>query len=237
MSSFFGEKSSDHARETYTKAELYMDRENLKNLTLGPYTTFALMSDPKRFGFMLARHKFVAKMLTGCKTVLEIGCQEGFTSLLVAQQFERLLAIDFFKEHIEAAETYIAPFVDNVDFRGGDILDGPIAGDFDGAFSLDVFEHIDPKQSGLYLSNIGASLKPNGVFVLGIPSLESQQYASPGSRAGHINCRSGDDLRETCLQHFENVFMFSMNDEVLHTGFFPMSHYLFALCVGPKPAS
>ena len=31
------------------------------------------------------------------------------------------------------------------------------------------------------------------------------------------------------LQYFENVFMFSMNDEVLHTGFAPMGHYLFAL--------
>jgi hypothetical protein len=24
--------------------------------------------------------------------------------------------------------------------------------------------------------------------------------------------------------------MFSMNDEVVHTGFHPMAHYLFALC-------
>mgnify|MGYP007028595943 CR=1 FL=1 len=33
---------------------------------------------------------------------------------------------------------------------------------------------------------------------------------------------------------FDNVFLFSMNDEVVHTGFTPMAHYLFALCVGPK---
>ena len=30
---------------------------------------------------------------------------------------------------------------------------------------------------------------------------------------------------------FRNVFMFSMNDEVLHTGFEKMSNYIFALCV------
>jgi len=25
-----------------------------------------------------------------------------------------------------------------------------------------------------------------------------------------------------------------MNDEVVHTGYYPMAHYLFALCVGRK---
>ena len=25
-----------------------------------------------------------------------------------------------------------------------------------------------------------------------------------------------------------------MNDEVVHTGFYPMAHYLFALCAGKK---
>jgi hypothetical protein len=28
--------------------------------------------------------------------------------------------------------------------------------------------------------------------------------------------------------------MFSMNDEVVHTGFGPMAHYLIALCAGPR---
>jgi hypothetical protein len=30
-------------------------------------------------------------------------------------------------------------------------------------------------------------------------------------------------------QHFHSVFVFSMNDEVVHTGFYPMSHYLLGL--------
>jgi hypothetical protein len=31
------------------------------------------------------------------------------------------------------------------------------------------------------------------------------------------------------------VFLFSMNDEVVHTGFYPMAHYLFAVCADRKP--
>jgi hypothetical protein len=33
---------------------------------------------------------------------------------------------------------------------------------------------------------------------------------------------------------FKNVFMFSMNDEVVHTGYSKMSHYNFALCCGKR---
>jgi len=30
--------------------------------------------------------------------------------------------------------------------------------------------------------------------------------------------------------YFNNVFLFSMNDEVVHTGFNKMAHYLIAIC-------
>lgn len=62
---------------------------------------------------------------------------------------------------------------------------------------------------------------------------ESQAHASAQSRAGHVNCKSGEDLRRTLRQHFRNVFLFGMNDEVVHVGFAPMCHYLLALCIGP----
>ena len=64
-----------------------------------------------------------------------------------------------------------------------------------------------------------------------MPSLESQEYASPQSKAGHVNCKSGNDLKKTLEKHFKNVFVFSMNDEVIHTGYYPMAHYLLALCI------
>jgi hypothetical protein len=35
-------------------------------------------------------------------------------------------------------------------------------------------------------------------------------------------------------QFFHNVFVFSMNDEVVHTGYSPMAHYLLALGCGVK---
>ena len=114
------------------------------------------------------------------------------------------------------------------------ILDQPLDKQFDGIFCLDVLEHIHKTQEHKFLTNICKSLKLTGTTIIGMPSLESQTYASPLSKEGHINCKTGDDLRDLMYQHFNSVFMFSMNDETLHTGFMPMSHYLLAVCCHKK---
>jgi hypothetical protein len=76
-----------------------------------------------------------------------------------------------------------------------------------------------------------ASVHPRGVVILGTPSLESQKYASPQSRQGHVNCKTAAQLKAFLSRHFRHVFLFSMNDEVVHTGFPSLSHYNFALCL------
>ena len=52
-----------------------------------------------------------------------------------------------------------------------------------------------------------------------MPSLESQKYASKQSKEGHVNCKSGENLKKLLNKYFINNFVFSMNDEVVHTGF------------------
>jgi len=101
---------------------------------------------------------------------------------------------------------------------------------FDAAYMLDVLEHIPQVQEKQFFENLRFSLKPNAKVVIGIPSLESQIYASPGSKAGHVNCKTKEELHNTLTGFFANVFCLSMNDEVLHTGFNRMSNYLFAVC-------
>ena len=38
--------------------------------------------------FMLARYKFVSKMLAGKSNVMEVGCSDGFGTILLSRQFK-----------------------------------------------------------------------------------------------------------------------------------------------------
>jgi 2-polyprenyl-3-methyl-5-hydroxy-6-metoxy-1,4-benzoquinol methylase len=207
--------------------------------TKADVTRLGLMSnqcwhdDPRRLLFSMSRYKFVSKMFNGRKNVLEIGCGDGFLSRIVRQTVERLTITDYDPLFINEFKAAVDPAWP-IEAKTYDILNGPLPGGFDAAYSLDVLEHIEAEREDLFVGNIAASLSEGGAFIVGMPSLESQEYASPLSKAGHINCKTGPDLKSTMERHFDQVFIFSMNDEVVHTGYEKMAHYLMALCCGKK---
>ncbi len=231
QSPFAGNASTELALRTYSGVYVGYSAEQF---SLGPINSHNLLRDAKHLTFILSRYKFVAKMLHLQESVLEIGCQEGLGSLLVAQSVKYLIATDFYKPHIENCLGRMADLASNIRFLAHDIIEAPIADRCTAAFALDVLEHIDPVQTDVFMGNIIQSLNEHGVLILGTPSLESQVYASKGSKAGHINCFSGQALRSLCQRFFHQVFMFGMNDEVVHTGFLPMAHYVLALCCEPR---
>jgi len=189
--------------------------------------------DPKRTLFTLARYKFVAKLLSGKKGVLEVGCADAFGTRLVQQEVGHVTAVDFdpvFIKDARARANRHWPLTLMVQ----DMLDGPVPGTFDAAYSLDVLEHIQPQDEAVFMRNLCASLAPDAPVIIGMPSLESQAHASPQSKAGHVNCKTGKVFKSDLERYFHNVFVFSMNDEVVHTGYYPMAHYLLALCCGKR---
>lgn len=190
-------------------------------------------NDPRRLAFVLARYKFVAKMFSGMGSVLEVGCADAFATRIVLQEVDRVTAVDFDPLFIEDVKARMDPAWP-IDCRVHDMLAGTVDGEFDGAYAIDVLEHIPVAKEDVFLGNIVASLKSHGVLIVGIPSLQSQAYASPPSRAGHVNCKDAAGLKATLSRFFQNVFIFSMNDEVVHTGFSAMAHYLFALACSPR---
>ena len=228
------DKGSTHAVARDPVNQVIFDlRERIGLARLGAMNSQVWYQDPKRLVFTLARYKFVAKMLKGKDQVLEIGCGDGFGARIVKQEVQNLTVTDFDPLLVEEAKGgMIEPWV--YEAKTHDILEAPVPGAFDAAYSLDVMEHIPEEMEERYLRNIISSLKPHGVLIVGMPSLESQTYASAASKAGHVNCKNGETLRSVMQKHFHNVFMFSMNDEVVHTGFMPMAHYVFAVCATPR---
>ena len=202
----------------------------------GLMTNQAWHDDPKRLAFTLSRYKFVAKMLAGRKNVLEIGCADAFATRIVQQAVGKLTATDFDPVFIADAKERMNPRW-AFDAFVHDMLAGPVPGNFDAAYALDVFEHIAPEREDDFLRNVVASMTAAGVAIIGIPSLESQAHASPQSKAGHVNCKSGDDFKRTLERHFHSVFVFSMNDEVVHTGHYPMANYLLGVACHRKAAT
>jgi 2-polyprenyl-3-methyl-5-hydroxy-6-metoxy-1,4-benzoquinol methylase len=201
--------------------------------TLGLMTSQAWFDDPKRLTFTLARYKFAAKMLSGCKNVLEVGCADAFATRIVVQEVGKLTATDFDPLFVEDTKARMSDRW-RFECQTHDMLTGPFPGQFDGMYALDVLEHIQPSDENTFLGNMVKSLDTNGTLILGMPSLESQPHASPISKEGHVNCKSMPDFKATMQKYFHNVYMFSMNDEVLHTGYHKMAHYLFAVCCGRK---
>lgn len=212
-------------------------RERYGAIRFGLMSGQGWIEDPKRIVFVLARYKFVAKMLTGMGKVAEVGCADAFGTRIVAQEVGSLTAIDFDPTFIADAEDRRIEG-DTTHYMVHDMLSGPVPGaPFDAVYSMDVIEHINASVEDAFLGNMAASLSPKGVCIVGSPSLESQKYASPASKEGHINCKSHKEFRAMLQRHFGNVFLFSMNDEVVHTGFAPMAHYLIGLCCMPLRAA
>jgi SAM-dependent methyltransferase len=200
---------------------------------LGPMMSQVWHDDPRRLTFVLARYKFVAKMLSGKSRVLEVGCADAFGTRVVQQEVGSVVAVDFdpvFVKDVRARMRERWTF----ECRVHDMLDGPIHPRFDAAYSLDVLEHIQATDERRFMANIAASLLDDGVLIIGSPSIQSQIYASPPSKAGHVNCKDAPGLKALMAEYFANVFVFSMNDEVVHTGFYPMAHYLFAVGAGTR---
>lgn len=201
--------------------------------TLGLMTNQAWQDDPRHLCFHLARYKFAAKMLTSRSSVLEVGCADAFGTRLVQQEVGKVTAVDFdpvFVADVSSRMTERWAF----EVHTHDMLEGPVSGNFDGAYTLDVLEHIAPDDEALFMANLVGSLTEDAAAVIGLPAIGSQAHASSPSREGHVNCKDGKGLTELLSRYFVHVFVFSMNDEVVHTGYHAMAHYLMALCCTPR---
>ena len=202
-------------------------------ISLGPWASLDLMNDPKRLTFVLSRYKFVAKMLAGKGKVMEVGCGDALGLPIVANAVGHLDAIDWDRRLIDSNKRRLTHLT-NVSFLDHDLNLSAVPFRVDAIYSVDVIEHIDPAGEARFMQNQMAALLRTGVMIIGTPNQTASAYASPQSEIGHINLKTFATLKGLMERYFDNVFMFGMNDEVLHTGYAPMCHYLWAIGAGVR---
>jgi len=214
---------------------LKIDKEiQSQSFTMGRYTSQAYYDDPACLTFITSRYKFCAKMLSGLHTVLEIGCGDGFGGAIVAQRVDRLICTDINQPLLEDNTSRMGHF-SNIEYHYHDFRESPYPEKVDGIYLVDVIEHIFPEEENDFLSNLKWSLNDKGICLIGTPNITANKYASEYSREGHVNLKDHKSLKKVIGdKYFQNSFLFGMNDEVIHTGFPQMAHFLWLVGVGSK---
>ena len=198
-----------------------------KPIQLGRYASYWFYKTPRRMLHSLSYYKFAAKMIGSPKRVLDVGCNEGLGTYVISKECGFACGVDFDEEAIAAAKTN---FPDkNIEFSQSDFLTAVPLQKWDAITSFDVIEHIYPEHACLFWEEIMSHLTPGGLAIIGTPSLISQQFASEISRKGHVNVYTSERLEAEMKKYFTHVFLFAAHDEVVHTGYLPLAHYLIAI--------
>jgi cyclopropane fatty-acyl-phospholipid synthase-like methyltransferase len=204
-----------------------------EELLLGPWTSYSLVHDPKHMAFVLARYKFAAKLLEGKDHVVEVGSGDGFGLPIMAQAVGKVTCLDWDERLLDGNARRLA-HLDNVENMLVDLNKESPDLQADAAFSIDVIEHLEPEQEHNFFQNIVGCLAPAGVLITGTPNATAAAHASKQSQAQHINLQTLPQMKQLMERWFENVFCFGQNDEVVHTGYAPMCHYIWTVAVGRR---
>lgn len=224
-----GTELTKNAHEAYTEGTEY--QFNTQELKLGPWTSYSLINDPKHMCFVLSRYKFCSKMLDGKNIIMEVGPGDGFGLPIIAQVAKKVYAVDWDDRLLENNKNRLE-HLENVSYLNVDLNKNSPDVRVDAAFMIDVLEHLEPQKEKSFLDNVVKCLDPKGVLIIGTPNITASEHATPRSMVQHINLKSMQTLRELMESYFDNIFMFGMNDDVVHTGYAPMSHYIWAVACG-----
>lgn len=203
-----------------------------ENVKLGRHIGYWFTNSPRRALHSMSYYKFAARMIGKEKEVLDIGCGEGLGTWLLAKECGKAIGIDIDSGAIQIAQENWTDKA--ISFRCEDMFTMQPGSSYDAVVHFDVIEHIQENHAELFFEKITAHLKTYGIMIVGTPNLYSQQYASEISKKGHVNVYTPDRLENEMRNRFKHVFMFSANDELVHTGFAQLAHYLIAVCCHKK---
>jgi len=214
------------------KQKLFRDADGQYKDMLDSVEGTTFIESPIDFYIILSRYKFASKILSNKEKVIEVGCGHGYGSVMLSKYVESLVATDIDNELITACKKNFSS-LGNCEFKTMDLL-SPKSEDiskYDALVSLDVIEHFEKNDINKAVEGYYSLLKKVGVAVIGTPNINSQPYASARRKASHPYEFSYEEFDKALSNKFENVFIFSMTDEVVSTSFSELAWYFIAICV------
>ena len=201
-------------------------------ITLPPEYAQFIQENGLRLLIRLARYKFVAKMLRPSDRVMEVGSGSGLGSIFLSQYCGSVLGVDVKNTEVEEANRLNKR--ENVDFVVADIFNSDLDSKFDVVTSLDVIEHMSEEDGQRLIEAKVEHLNEYGMVIIGSPSIYSYPYQSRISQVSHVKCYDMLELQSLMDRYFHRTLAFSMNDEIVHTGFHKMAWYYFMIGFGIK---
>lgn len=160
----------------------------------------------KETPLMIARHlcayKFAKDFVCG-KSVLDIGCGEGYGSYYLSGFAKDVKAIDYDRAVIDYARSkYVR---NNLVFYASDIKGlVSISNKFDIACSFQVIEHLH--DAGGFLENIKHLLNPDGIFICSTPNkLDASPKSDIPLNKFHTREYLLDEFKELLNTYFKDV--------------------------------
>lgn len=187
-----------------------------------------MIDNPLMTTIKLSRYKFISKMLSEKDIVLDLGCGQGLGSIFYSKYCKYVYGYDLYSNFIHSKNS-------NLKFIKGDIkkINKKIFNKKITFISLnDVIEHFSQNEGKNIISNCKKILGSNdgGTLIIGTPNINSRKYRSVSSKKQHVHEYDPLELKKICEKYFKRVFLFSMNDELVHTGFYKFSWFFFLVC-------
>ena len=180
----------------------------------------------------LARYKFAARLLKSTDQVLEVGAGNGIGTIFLGQHVKKITGLEIREQEFLDAQKINQR--KNVDFIHQSVFEFCPDLRFDAVISLDVIEHLTEKDGEKFVEKLASLCKPDGLVIIGTPSIYSYPYQGAFSQAAHIKCYERNELDNLLGNFFLRTLPFSMNDEVVHTGHPKMAWYYFSIGIYPR---
>ncbi|MDD5254972.1 MAG: class I SAM-dependent methyltransferase [Candidatus Omnitrophica bacterium] len=138
-----------------------------------------------------------ASLLARDKTVLDIGCGEGYGTALLARGAKKAVGVDYSDQAIQRCrESYLQP---NIEFVRADIASFEYGASFDLVCAFQFVEHL--RDPGVLLSKACRLLSPEGIFLLSTPNRRASLVKHPY----HFREYTKEELRSLLEKYFKRV--------------------------------